>query len=93
MYNQNFSNQTQDAADKARQKNTLQRDIMMKEIDYKRKVNEKIHLEAEIRALKNEEAHIRVSLQEKQNRLSRLEQDNGKMENELSVLRKKMNSL
>jgi chromosome segregation ATPase len=86
------SHQNQDA-EKARQKNVLQREVMMQEIDFKRKTTEKMKLEGEVRALKNQEAHVRVSLQEKQSSLSRLDQDISKMDMELRDMRKKLSAL
>ena len=100
MYTQNSShpgNATAGSAagadpDKTRQKNNLQREIMMKEMDYKKIFSEKIKLDAEVRKLKNDEAHIKVGLQERQTRLMKLEQDIARSDAELHELRKKFNA-
>lgn len=80
-------------AEKSRHRSVIQREIMMKDADYRRSVNEKMQIETELRGLKNEEAHIRVSLLEKQARLIKLEQDIRRSDGELSELKKKLNLL
>lgn len=80
-------------AEKSRHRNVIQREIMMKDADHRRSVNEKMQIETELRGLKNEEAHIRVSLSEKQGRLIKLEQDIKRLDGELGELKKKSNSL
>lgn len=82
-----------DDQDKSRQKNTLQRDIIMTEADFKKYHNEKVQLEAEIRALKKDEAHIKINLQEKQARLGKVDYELTQAETVLKGLKKKMNLL
>ena len=79
--------------DKSRRRSVVQREIVMQEADYRRSINEKIKLEAEVRQLKNDEAHIRISLQEKQTHLTRLEQEIARGDSELHDLKKKLNTL
>jgi septal ring factor EnvC (AmiA/AmiB activator) len=79
--------------DKSRRRSVIQREIVMQEADYRRSINEKIKLEAEVRQLKNDEAHIRVSLQEKQAQLTHLEQEVARADSELRELKKKLNTL
>lgn len=97
MYMQNLSGGKPGSVsadtDKARHRSVIQREIIMKDADYRRSVNEKIQIETEVKRLKNEEAHIRVSLLEKQARLLRLEQDIARSDGELHDLRKKLNLL
>jgi septal ring factor EnvC (AmiA/AmiB activator) len=97
MYMQNLSGglpgSVSTDTEKARHRSAIQREIMMRELDYKRSVNEKIQVEAELKRLKNEEAHIRLSLQEKQTRLLKLEQDIARSDGELRDLKKKLNTL
>ncbi len=85
------SNQNQAAQDKTRQKNEIQRQIVMQEADYKKRLNEKIQIESEMRDLKRKEDQIRAGIQEKQSRLSRLEQEILVSDTALKNLRKKLN--
>lgn len=97
MYMQDFQSSTpvQGATDqdKSRRRSVIQREVVMQEADYRRSINEKIKLEAEVRQLKNDEAHIRISLQEKQAQLTRLEQEVARSDSELRELKKKLNTL
>ena len=97
MYMQNLSGGTPGGAsadtEKAKHQSVIQREIMMKEVDYKRSVNEKIQIDSDIKRLKNEEAHIRVSIQEMQPRLLKLEQDIARADEELRNLKRKLNTL
>lgn len=80
-----------DEQDKSRQKSALQRDMIMAETDFNKYNNEKVQLEAEIRALKKEEARLKVDLQEKQTRLSRVENELMQLDGSLKSLKKKLN--
>ena len=97
MYTQNLSGGKPGGvsadADKDRHRSVIQREIVMKEVDNRRSVTEKIQIETDLKRLKNEEAHIRVSLTEKQARLLKLEQDIARSDAELHDLRKKLNLL
>ena len=97
MYMQDFQSATSGQGipdqDKSSKRSVVQREIVMQEADYRRSINEKIKLEAEVRQLKNDEAHIRISLQEKQTHLTRLEQEITRTDSELRDLKKKLNTL
>ena len=77
--------------DKSRKRNELQRDITIMESDFKKKTNEKVLIESEIRSLKKDEARIRVEIQERQTKLNRVDQDVMQMDSEVRALRKKLN--
>lgn len=79
--------------DKSRQKNTLQRDIIMAESDFKKYNNEKMQLDAEIRQLKKDEAHLKVNLQDRQERLNKVAYELTQAETTLKGLKKKLNLL
>jgi len=80
-------------AEKGRQRNTIQRDMIMVESDYKKYANEKNTLDMEIRALKKDEAQIKISLHEKQERLSKAEYELVQLDVALKGLKKKLNSV
>ena len=91
MYNQIQNQNNQNAQDKTRQKNEIQREIVMQEADYKKRLNEKVQIESEMRDLKRKEDQLRASIQEKQIRLARLEQEILVSDMALKNLRKKLN--
>lgn len=91
--NKNDGDNQDDKQDKSRQINTIQRDMIMAEDDFKKYNNEKIQLESEIRALKKEEAHLKINLQDKQGRLSKVEYELTQAEAILKNLKKKLNLL
>jgi len=80
-------------SEKDRRRSAIQRETIMKDADYRRSVNEKIQIEAEINRLKNDEAHIKLSLQERQARLLKLEQEISRLDGEMRDLKKKLNLL
>ncbi len=84
------SNQNQNAQDKVRQKNEIQRQIIMQEADYKKRLNEKVQIESEMRDLKRKDDQIQASILEKRTRLARLEQEIIVSDTELKNLRKKL---
>ena len=77
--------------DKSRKRNELQRDITIMESDFRKKTNEKVLIESEIRSLKKDEARIRVEIQDHQTKLNRVDQDVMQMDSEVRALRKKLN--
>ena len=97
MHMQNLSGASQGSistdTEKARHRSAIQREIMMKDVDYKRSVNEKMQIESELKKLKNDEAHIKISMQEKQARLIKMEQDISRSDGELRDLKRKLNTL
>ena len=88
MYQANNGNQ-----DKTRQRNDLQREMIMKDGDYKKILSGKISLEAEIRSLKKEEDRIKVEIQVKEKSIQGIDQKAMMMANEIKNLKKKMNTL
>lgn len=91
--NNNDGDSQDDKRDKSRQKNDIQREIIMQEADMSKVMNEKVQLEAEIRAIKKEEAHLKINLQDKQGRLSKIEYELTQAEVILKNLKRKMNLL
>ena len=80
-----------DKQDKSRQKNDIQREMVMQESDMRRVINEKNQLEAEISAFKKEEAHIKMNMQEKQERLNKVDFELSQFEATMKGLKKKLN--
>ena len=97
MYNQNSGagNGAQQAAlaEKNRQRNEIQRDIVMQEADWRKKVAEKGLIEAEIRALKKDEDRLRTEMQVRQVKFNRIEQEVMQMDAEIKNLKKKLNTI
>lgn len=97
MYAQNLSGGMSSSVsadtEKTRRKNAIQREIIMKDSDYRRSISEKIQIESELKRLRNDEARVRMSLQERQTRLTKLEQDIAHSDEDLRELRKKLNLL
>jgi septal ring factor EnvC (AmiA/AmiB activator) len=79
------------AQDKLRQRNDLQREMIMKEGDYKKILNQKIKLEAEIRGQEKDEERIKVAVQAKKKQIEKIDQEIRMVEAELKNLKKKMN--
>lgn len=93
---QNFSHNgdahnDDDSRDKSRKQNDIQRDIIMAEADLRKISQEKIALDAEIRALKKEDDRIRVTMQEKRARLSKVDYEITQAEAVVKALQKKLN--
>lgn len=88
MYQANNSGQ-----DKTRQRNDLQREMIMKDGDYKKILSGKIGLEAEIRSLKKEGDRIKMEIQTKEKAIQGIDQKAMMMANEIKSLKKKMNLL
>ena len=86
-------NEDNNKSDTAGQRSPLQREIIMKEGDYRKVINEKVKIDFEIKKLNQDEAQIRTNLREKQLSLTRLEQDKKNLEEDLSRLKKKLNLL
>ncbi len=83
----------QNNQDKTRQKNDLQREMIMKEGDYKKIMGNKTRLEAEIRGLEKEGDRIKVAVQDKKKQIEKIDQEARMVEVELKNLKKKMNLL
>ena len=77
--------------DKGREKNTIQRDMIMVESDYHKFANEKNALDMEIRSLKKDEAQIKIGLHDKMARLSKVEYELSQADAALKSLKKKLN--
>ena len=97
MDNPNFLNddnnddQKASSQDKSRKRSDLQREIVMQEADFKKKMNEKILIESEIRSYKKQGAQIKVEIQVRQEKLKKIDQDVMMMDNDLKSLKKKLN--
>jgi len=88
MYQANNSSQ-----DKTRQRNDMQREMIMKDGDYKKILSGKINLEAEIRSLRKEGDRIKMEIQVKEKTIQGIDQKAMMMANEIKTLKKKMNTL
>lgn len=93
---QNFSHNggaqnDDESRDKSRKQNEIQRDIIMAEADLRKISQEKIALDAEIRALKKEDDRIKVTMQEKRARLSKVDYEITQAEAVVKALQKKLN--
>ncbi len=88
MYQANNSSQ-----DKTRQRNDIQREMIMKDGDYKKILSGKINLEAEIRSLRKEGDRIKMEIQVKEKTIQGIDQKAMMMANEIKTLKKKMNTL
>jgi hypothetical protein len=86
-----FDPQNMSDQDKARQKNTIQRDMIMMESDLRKFTNEKNALDMDIRQLKKDEAHIKINLREKTARLGKVEFELMQLDTTLKGLKKKLN--
>lgn len=87
---QNFSDDTSgiNNQDKSRKRNDIEREIVMREAELRKKLVEKTQMEAEIRQLKKEESRIRVELQEKQEWFSKMDFEILRQEEAIKHLRK-----
>ncbi|HCP08736.1 MAG TPA: hypothetical protein DIT25_03000 [Candidatus Moranbacteria bacterium] len=95
-FSHNSNSQADDQAadqDKSRQKNTIQRDMIMLESDLRKLTSEKIALDSEIRSLKKDDAHIKISLKEKQTRLGKVDYELIQMDANMKNLKKKLNAI
>ncbi len=77
--------------EKARKRNDIQRETVMTDSDYRKKISEKTVVESEIRKLKRQESQIKVDILDRQNHLKHIDQDIVIMETQLKTLKKKMN--
>ena len=87
-------NQTQQTPqDIARQRNELQREIVMADSELRKIVAQKTTLESEIRQLKKQQERIDVDIQQKQNDLKKKEFEITQMEAQIAGVHKKINLL
>lgn len=82
--NDNGNNDKNNKPDSSGQRGAIQREIIMKEGDYRKVINEKVKIDFEIKKLNEDEAQIRNNLREKQLSLTRLEQDKKNLEENLA---------
>lgn len=95
---QNFTQSDEDTdktgdQDKSRQRNAIQREIIMTEADQRKFLNEKNALEMEIRQLRHEEDRLKIELKEKQSKLERNDYEILQIDNQIKGLKKKLNLL
>ena len=81
----------EDDVEKKRQRSELQRSIIILESDYRKKITERVQIDADMRKLRKEEEMARVNQRVKQEELKKLDQDVMVMENEIKGLKKKLN--
>jgi len=79
--------------DVGRQRNELQRDMIMADSDLRKAEAKKIELEAEIRKLKKDQSQIAVDIQGKQEEAKKLEFEVMQLEVKIRDIRKKINLL
>ncbi|MFA6973386.1 MAG: hypothetical protein WC238_01425 [Parcubacteria group bacterium] len=77
--------------DKSRQRQEIQREMIMTESDLRKVTKEKTDLDGEIRALKKEEDHIQMSMQDKKARLIKVEYELTQIDVKIKGLKKKLN--
>jgi len=77
--------------DKTRQRNDLQREMIMKSADLKKILSGKIKLDAEIRNLKKERERMSLEMQGKETQIEKIDQEARMVEIEIKNLKKKMN--
>lgn len=77
--------------DKARQRNEIQRDIIMAESDLRKVTNEKNALDVEIRELKKDEDRIRMNMQDRKSRLTKVEYELTQIDVKIKSLKRKLN--
>jgi len=83
--------QEENSADAHRKRSDVQRDIIMQESDYRKKLTKKTEIEAEIRKMKKDEERIRIEIGEKREALEKLNYEILQMEAEMTRLKKKLN--
>lgn len=86
MYQANNS-----AQDKTKQRNDLQRDMIMKGADYKKIETKKLVLLAEIRRMESEEKRMDLEIGKKKGEIEKIDQEARMVEIELKNIKKKMN--
>jgi chromosome segregation ATPase len=79
--------------DKTRQRNDLQREMIMKSADLKKILSGKVKLDAEIRSLKKERERATLEIQGKEKQIEKIDQEARMVEIEIKNLKKKMNLL
>lgn len=75
------------------QKNELQREMIMREDDFKKVLEQKERLEFDLRSLKKEDIRIKLAIQEKQGELQKTDKDIYRMEQSIGELKRKLNML
>jgi septal ring factor EnvC (AmiA/AmiB activator) len=83
----------QGAADKNRQRNEMQRNIIMLEADKGKKNVQKMQLDAEIREAKKARERAEMELQARQLKLQKIEQEMATVDVSIKGLKKKLNEL
>ena len=86
-----YQQPSQSPADKSRQRNELQRDIIMLEADKGKKNAQKMQLDAEIRECKKAQDRASMELQDKQSKLQEVEREAATIEVSIKDLKKKLN--
>lgn len=86
-----YQQPSQNSADKSRQRNELQRNIIMLESDKGKKNAQKMQLDAEIREAKKDRERAEVELQAKQLQLQKVEQEMATLNASAKGLQKKLN--
>jgi len=76
--------------ERSRKQRELQREIVMLESDYRKKLNEKNLIDSEIRKFKKQDAKIKVEIQACMEKMKRMDQDIMLMENDIRATKKKM---
>ena len=86
-----YQQPSQTSADKSRQRNELQRDIIMLEADKGKKNAQKMQLDAEIRECKKAQDRAEMEFQAKQLQLKKIEQEITTLDVSIKGLKKKLN--
>jgi septal ring factor EnvC (AmiA/AmiB activator) len=83
----------QSTADRNRQRNEMQRNIIMLEADKGKKNVQKMQLDAEIREAKKARERAEMELQARQLKLQKIEQEMATVDVSIKGLKKKLNEL